>query len=276
MPPRSTVSTEDALDYALLDPLSAAIFYPRADRSRTPEGALELAAEVAPGVSLAARFHPLSERSPNILLFHGNGEVVGDYDEIAADYRKAGAGLLVIDFRGYGRSEGEPRFSSMIADAPIAAASLCGALDARGFAGPWFAMGRSLGTHCALELAARSAGRFAGLIVESGSGELARLARLAGLDAAEPALAQLLERHDAKLRSIGLPLLAIHGERDELIPLGDARALVERLGSGRKRLEVIPGAGHNDLWWVGRQRYFAALAGFIADAAGAPASRASR
>ncbi|HXZ86802.1 MAG TPA: alpha/beta fold hydrolase, partial [Myxococcota bacterium] len=240
------------MDYSLLDPVSAAIFHPRADRSRPPAGALELAAEVAPGVSLGARFHALTGSSPNILLFHGNAEVVGDYDEIAADYRKAGAGLLVVDFRGYGRSGGEPRFSSMLADAPLAAASLCAALDARGFAGPWFAMGRSLGTHCALELAARAAARFAGLIVESGSGELARLARLAGLDPAEPALAQLLERHDAKLRSIELPLLAIHGERDELIPLADARALVERLGSSSKRFEVIPGAGHNDLWWVGR------------------------
>ena len=122
-------------------------------------------------------------------------------------------------------------------------------------------MGRSLGTHCALELAAHEPGQLAGLIVESGSGELARLARFAGLDPREPAMANLIEQHDAKLRGIGLPLLAIHGERDELIPLADARALVERLGSERKQLEVIPGAGHNDLWWLGRERYFAALAG---------------
>lgn len=214
-------------------------------------------------MSLGARFHPRTGASPNILLFHGNGEVAGDYDEIAADYLGAGAGLVVVDFRGYGRSGGEPRFSSMVSDARAAAAWLRPELAARGYAGPLFVMGRSLGTHCALELAAVDAAGFAGLIVESGSGELERLARFAGLDPGAPAVRDLIERHDAKLRAISLPLLAIHGERDELIPLADARALVERLGSAHKQLVVIPGAGHNDLWWRGRQRYFAVLAGFV-------------
>ena len=264
------------MDYSLLDGVSQAIFYPRPDRSRPPAGAVDLDLRVADGVSLGARFHALSATSPNILLFHGNGEVAGDYDEIAADYLAAGAGLAVVDFRGYGRSGGEPRFSSMVSDAPIAARTLRGELAARGFGGPLFVMGRSLGTHCALELAACDAEAFAGLIVESGSGELERLVRFAGRDAREAGVADLIARHDAKVRGIGLPLLVIHGECDELISPDDARALVERLGSRSKRLELIPGAGHNDLWWRGRQRYFAALRGFIASAAAAPASRASR
>jgi hypothetical protein len=264
------------LEYSLLDPVSAGIFYPRPDRSRAPAGALDLDVPVASGVVLGARFHPRGAASPNILLFHGNGEVVGDYDEIAADYLGAGTGLLVVDFRGYGRSGGQPRFSSMISDAAACFAPLRAELGARGFAGPLFVMGRSLGTYCALELAAQEAAQLAGLIVESGSGELARLAQFAGLDPREPRVAGLLAQHDARLRAIRLPLLVIHGERDELIPLADARALVERLGSERKRLEVIPRAGHNDLWWRGRERYFAALAGFIAGASAAPASPASR
>jgi fermentation-respiration switch protein FrsA (DUF1100 family) len=56
----------------------------------------------------------------------------------------------------------------------------------------------------------------------------------------------------------------IHGEVDELIPLASARETLERLGSARKHLEVIARAGHNDLWWLGRRRYFEALAEFIA------------
>jgi alpha-beta hydrolase superfamily lysophospholipase len=265
-----------SLSYSPLDAVSAAIFSPRPDRSRAPGGAFDLDVPVDAGVALGARFHPREAASPNILLFHGNGEVVGDYDEIAGDYRGAGAGLLVVDFRGYGRSGGQPRFSSMISDARGVFAPLCAELDARGFTGPRFVMGRSLGTYCALELAAHESQSLAGLIVESGSGELARLAHFAGLDPREPRVAELIEWHDAKLRSIRLPALVIHGERDELIPLADARALSERLGSERKHLEVIPGAGHNDLWWRGRERYFAALAAFIAGASAAPASRASR
>lgn len=277
MPPRSTNLT-DTLDYSPLDAVSSAIFYPRPDRSAAPPGALDFALPVAPGVALGARFHPRDTASPSILLFHGNGEVAGDYDEIAADYRGAGVGLLVVDFRGYGRSGGQPRFSSMLSDARASFARIRAELATRGFAGPLFVMGRSLGTHCALELAGLHAEELAGLIVESGSGELERLVRFAGLDPRAPALAELTRSHDAKLRGIELPFLAIHGERDQLVPLADARALLERLGSKRKQLEVIPGAGHNDLWWLGRQQYFAALAGFVLSAAasGVPASRASR
>jgi hypothetical protein len=263
------------VDYSPFDPVSGAIFYPRPDVSRAPAGAQDLSLAVAPGVALGVRFHPLASDSPNIALFHGNGEVAGDYDEIAADYRAAGAGLAVIDFRGYGRSSGRPSFSAMIDDARAAFPLLCAELEARGYRGPRLAMGRSLGTYCALELAASFAGELCGLIVESGSGELARLTRFAGLDPRESRVGVLLEQHHARLRAIELPLLVIHGERDELIPLADARALLERLGSKSKQLEVIPGAGHNDLWWRGRTRYFAALGEFIRAAAG-PASSASR
>ena len=263
------------MDYSALDPVSAAIFYPRPDRSPPPAGAHDLSLEVAPGVSLGARFHPLSPEAPNIALFHGNGEVAGDYDELAGDYRSAGAGLIVIDFRGYGRSGGRPAFGAMIADARAVFPRLRAELGARGFRAPCLAMGRSLGTWCALELAASFASELRGLIVESGSGELARLARFAGLDPGEPRVAELLARHAERLRAIELPVLVIHGERDELIPLADGRALLERLGSKTKQLEVIPGAGHNDLWWLGRERYFAALGAFIA-AVAAPASHASR
>ncbi|MCK7530646.1 MAG: hypothetical protein MZV63_06165 [Marinilabiliales bacterium] len=47
-----------------------------------------------------------------MLLFHGNGEIVADYDEIAGAYRELGAALLVVDYRGYGRSGGEPLLST--------------------------------------------------------------------------------------------------------------------------------------------------------------------
>jgi len=49
--------------------------------------------------------------------------------------------------------------------------------------------------------------------------------------------------------------------------VGDrARATLERLGAASRTLETIPGAGHNDLWWVGRRRYFEALRRFVAGA----------
>jgi len=264
------------LDYTVLDPLGPAIFFPRPDASPPPAGAHDWSLPVAPGVELGVRFHPHdSPDAPCIALFHGNGEVAGDYDEIAADYHGAGAALAVIDFRGYGRSGGRPSFSSMIADACAAFPLLRAKLRELGRTGPWIAMGRSLGTYCALELTAAFPDELCGLVIESGSGELARLVPLAGLDPREPRTRALIEGHEALLRAIELPLLVIHGERDQMIPLSHARALLERVGSRSKHLEVIPIAGHNDLWWLGRARYFAALAEFIRGVAG-PASSASR
>jgi alpha-beta hydrolase superfamily lysophospholipase len=252
------------IDYSAFDPVSAMIFYPRPDFSSPPPGAMDLDVPVEDGEELGARFHPRGPSEPIIVLFHGNGEVVGDYDDIAGDYLGAGAGLVVIDFRGYGRSSGRPLFSSMIADARSGFEQIVRGLQGRGHTGPLFVMGRSLGTHCALEVAACFPEHLAGLVIESGSGELARLAGLAGVDPTQPPVPEILERHAAKLRSIELPVLMIHGEVDELIPLASARETLERLGSARKHLEVIARAGHNDLWWLGRRRYFEALAEFIA------------
>jgi pimeloyl-ACP methyl ester carboxylesterase len=246
-----------SIDYSAFDPVSAMIFYPRPDTSSPPAGAIDLDIPVAEGNTLGARFHPIDSPDPR-------APAVGDYDEVAADYRAAGAGLVVVDFRGYGRSSGTPSFSSMIADARVAFAQIGRELEDRGHTGPLLVMGRSLGTHCALEVAARFPERLAGMVIESGSGELARLADFAGVDPTQPPVADLLDAHAVKLRSIELPVLMIHGELDELIPLAAARETLERLGSTRKQLEVIPRAGHNDLWWLGRRRYFDALAAFIA------------
>lgn len=45
-------------------------------------------------------------------------------------------------------------------------------------------------------------------------------------------------------RQLGVPYLAIHGDLDEAVPVDESRSLHDWAGSGEKRLEVIPGAGH--------------------------------
>jgi hypothetical protein len=90
-------------DYALLDRggASARIFFPRPDRTEPPGDARDYLIEVAPGVSLGARLYARDADWPTILYFHGNGEVVGDHDDIAPLYHaRAGANLFVVDFRG--------------------------------------------------------------------------------------------------------------------------------------------------------------------------------
>jgi hypothetical protein len=253
-----------APDYGLVDRAGGApgMFYPRPDHSRAPAGAEDLEVEVDDGVRLGTRLYSGDQAWPTLLYWHGNGEVAGDYDGFAALYHEIGLNLLVVDFRGYGRSGGRPTFAALVGDGPVAADAVNALLDERGYGPRRFLMGRSLGSHPALEIAARRPGRFEGLIIESGAANMRRMgARLGG--AIDPvAVEALVAAHEAKIRSIRMPVLIIHGEWDELVPLSTAELLYGLLEGSERRMEVIPGAGHNDIAWVGREQYFAAIAEF--------------
>ena len=58
--------------------------------------------------------------------------------------------------------------------------------------------------------------------------------------------------------------MQLHGELDDLVPLQTAAELYGLLEGTARQLEVIGGAGHNDILWVGRVRYFELIREFIA------------
>lgn len=248
-----------APDYALLDQAGAGgIFFPRADRTATPPGAVDHRLQVAPGVEIAARFYAHDPALPTLLYFHGNGEVASDHDDIAPLYHQTGANLFVAEFRGYGGSDGRPSLAGLVADANPIAAQFHALLDEAGFNASRLIMGRSLGSHPALEIAANASDRFSALVIESGAAILRRLLSCLGLPEIGPA-ADLVAAHEAKIRSIRLPSLIIHGERDDLVPLEHAAELDNLLGDTDRTLLVIPDAGHNDLLWRGLRQYCDAI-----------------
>jgi pimeloyl-ACP methyl ester carboxylesterase len=253
------------LPYELIDEagLGSVLFYPRPDPVPPPPGARDISFDAGAGVALGARFYAADPGLPTVLYFHGNGEVASDHDQVAAFYRQAGANLLVCEFRGYGRSSGRPSFAALISDAHPVVEQFHALLDAEGFAAGRFVMGRSMGANTALEIAANAAARFRGVIIESGAGNVRRLAARAGLPEDDPRVTALVEGHEAKLAAITIPTLIIHGQRDELIPLPFAAELHGLLTSSETEMVVIAGAGHNDILWVGLREYFAAIAAFI-------------
>ena len=126
-------------------------------------------------------------------------------------------------------------------------------------------MGRSLGSQPALEVAARDGDRFHGVIIESGGGSIRRMLDRLGLAGSEEG-ERLAAAHEAKIRSIRLPALLLHGEYDNL----DRAAELHDLLAGTQRdLVVIPGAGHNDILWLGQRQYFEAIRSFVAHGPGA-------
>ncbi len=254
------------LDYALLDRrgLVQGLFYPRRDMSGPPPGARDYRVDVEDDVQVACRFYEVDRSSPSLLFFHGNGEIASDYDMIAPAYHEIGANLFVADYRGYGGSTGAPSFASLIYDAHPVLARFHAILDQEGFTGKRFVMGRSLGGLPAAELAATAHQRLAGLIIESSAPSLSRMRRRAGIDESDSEIAELVDAHAERLAAIALPVLHIHGEWDEIVPLQSGIAFHEGLTTEEKQLVIIQGAGHNDIGWVGRELYFSALAGFIA------------
>src|SRR4030065_1832163 len=98
------------IDYSLIDQpfLLQYIFYPRKDFTPCPQNAFDLSVRVGEGIFISCRFYMGHRQGPWILFFHGNGEVVSDYDEISSLYHQKNLNLIVADYRGYGASGGGP------------------------------------------------------------------------------------------------------------------------------------------------------------------------
>lgn len=245
------------------------LFYPRRQHGKPPEDAFDLKVPVDDGISITCRAYRGRDQMPWILYFHGNGEVVSDYDAIAPLYNRRGLNLLVADYRGYGASDGKPTFTDMIGDAKLILDYVSSEKQGIGDRGGWYVMGRSLGSISALELAANYPEKIKGLIIESGFISVAGLIRHLGLPS--PGGLDLLEEEYRRLTGqIRQPALVIHGERDRLVPYEQGRELFDSLGSGNKEMVVIPGADHNDIMYVDSEKYLEAVEKFISASQGLP------
>ena len=247
------------------------VFYPRKDDRPMPSvpNARDVMVPVEENISIGCRFYHAQERGPSILFFHGNGEIVSDYDFIAPLYAERGLNLFVADYRGYGLSGGTPTVSAMIRDTHPIFEHFLDFLKKGRYTGPVVVMGRSLGSASAIELGSKHPDRLHGLIIESGFARTFDLLESLGIPLPTP-----LPTEDAvvsnlqKISQIHLPTLVIHAEKDHIIPLQHGRDLYETCPSGRKRLVIIPGANHNDLLMVGQADYFQAIVDWIGGSVG--------
>jgi len=245
----------------MLEPLvNRFIYYPEPEWWATPQQfgleADEVTLTPEPGVQIHAWFFPVEDPLASLLFCHGNAGNVSHRLENAYHLVRTGFQVLLFDYRGYGHSTGQPSEAGLYRDAEAAWAYL---LAHPGTAGaPRLIFGRSLGGAVAVELATRASSQgAAGLIVESTFSSIRTLARLIF----PLPLPDLPVKYDslAKIGRIRVPLLAIHGEEDELIPYADGRVLFEAAPEPKAWLP-IPGAGHNDTYLVGGQAYFERLA----------------
>ena len=252
-------------DYSALDrpEFLQFVFYPRKYFTTPPSNSTDHLILVEEEVSILCRFYVHDQGSPSILFFHGNGEVVSDYDPIAPFYNQLGINLFVADYRGYGASSGVPTFSNMVADAHTIFRGFREILQQGHYVDNVFVMGRSLGSVSAIELAFHYPEEMKGLIIESGVGSGVKLLTHLGFPEEILDLARIEFPNLAMMRTITLPTLIIHAEFDSLIPPSEARDLFENAATKEKRLVIIPGADHNDILVFGFQPYFEAIREFV-------------
>lgn len=261
----------ETVDYSPLDrpDITRVLFHPRSEGRRTDAGTgpgIPVMIPVAPGVEIGGCFYIAEETAPNILFFHGNGEIVADYEDLGPLYNRMGINFLPVDYRGYGRSTGSPTVTDMMRDCHAILAFTLTWLGENACKGPLVAMGRSLGSASALELASRYEKEIRGLIIESGFAYAGPLLALLGVDPDAVGFEEKRGfRNLDKIRRVIRSSLIIHAERDHIIPASDGQALYDACGAANKRLLMIPRANHNDLLHVGFEDYMNAVRTLITD-----------
>jgi fermentation-respiration switch protein FrsA (DUF1100 family) len=240
--------------------LNALLYFPTRELDETPaSGGLryeDLAFRTDDGETLHGWWVPAPHGRAlgHVLFFHGNaGNIshrVVDAQLLAAE----GFDVLLFDYRGYGRSTGRPDEDGTYRDARAAH----GALRSRPTVEPSriFYLGESLGGGVALALALEAPP--AGIVLRSAFTGIKAMGRLHYplvpgfvVPDAYPSL--------RRISALRCPLLVLHGERDDLVPIAEGQALFAAAPEP-KSLVVLPGAGHNDLLAVAGPRQARAVA----------------
>lgn len=196
-----------------------------------------------------------------LLYFHGNAGNVGDrLDRARILVERLGLDVFLVDYRGYGLSEGEPSEDGLYRDARAVRRA---AAD-RGFAPEEVVLfGESLGCAVAIDLAAETA--CAGVVLETPFLSIAEMARVH-----YPFVPGFLirSRYDnaAKIGRVSAPKLFLVAERDDVAPPEHGRRLYE-IAPAPKTLYVIPRAAHNDTYVVGGEDYWRKWEDFLTQVA---------
>jgi uncharacterized protein len=230
---------------------------------RYPQGAWDLQAKAgaedrwltaADSTRLNAWWFPKADARFATVFLHGNAGNVTHRIDHAQAALNAGSAFLVVDYRGYGKSEGHPSERGLYQDADAAYQELLqlGYAPAR-----IIVQGESLGTAVAVDLAARK--QCAGVVLES---PLISAGKVAGT--VLPLLGPLFVRgYDtfSKISRVHAPLIVIHGDADEIVPFPQGLAVFDAANEP-KRFWAVSGAHHNDLLDVAGSEYAAHLRAF--------------
>lgn len=260
-PSRFLISTPEAIGIPFED-----VYFPTEDKL-TLNGwfiqGISSLGEDAPLVMAGQTLAPGQKEKANairqctLLFFHGNAGNIGDrLGRIELFFHMGFKNIFIVDYRGYGRSQGRPSEEGIYKDALAAYDYLLTRSDVD--REHIIVYGASLGGAAAVDLASKR--RLGALIVDSSFTNAADMAKI--YYPFIPAfLIQTKLDSLAKIKSIAVPKLFIHSLDDETVPISLGRKLYEAACGPKEFLQIT--GGHNEAHIFDQEKYVTQIKNFI-------------
>ncbi|HET6864514.1 MAG TPA: alpha/beta hydrolase [Solirubrobacteraceae bacterium] len=191
---------------------------------------------------------PKSPAHAGVVVLHGAGSCKENHHDFARAALAAGLGAIAFDQRGHGESPG-PMDGRALGDVAAMAALLRARLDNPD--APIALRGSSMGGYLALVAGAEaSASAVVAICPASAEGLRRGLAEgRFGFEADRPALDAFLAEHDERyaIAALDAPVLLLHAEGDEQVPVEHSRELAQLMRSTKSRLIAVPGGHHRSV-----------------------------
>jgi fermentation-respiration switch protein FrsA (DUF1100 family) len=208
------------------------------------------------GLKINGWFLPDNQARYTLLFLHGNAGNIGDRLDKLEILKKAKLNILIIDYRGYGNSQGSPSEQAVYIDAQAAYDYLIKEekIDPQEI----ILYGESLGCAVAIDLASKVKAK--ALVVEGGFSSGKDMAKIM-----YPLLPGFFFRHKldslAKIKEVKVAKLFMHSKNDEVVPLKLAKKLFDYAPEPKEFIELI--GGHNDAFLDSREQYISSIISFI-------------
>jgi fermentation-respiration switch protein FrsA (DUF1100 family) len=223
-----------------------------------PANCIELSLKTADAVQIQALYfkHP-NKKSTLTMYFHGNAGNLYHRIEESQQLFAAGCDVLLLGYRGFGRSEGSVNEAGIYLDGQCLYDY---ALTTLGYnPNNIILYGRSLGTTVAVHTAQNK--NIKGLILITPLSTAEDFARSKNMGSFTSIAKNKFNSVD-KLKNITCPILIIHGTHDEVIPYALGKKLYDAY-EGKKSFVAIQNGHHNDLEYINTELYWKSVSDFI-------------
>jgi pimeloyl-ACP methyl ester carboxylesterase len=200
----------------------------------------ELNFDIAPGIRINGLHFHRDKPKGLILYFHGNTRSIKGWAKYSRDFYRYGYDVILVDYRGFGKSTGPRNEKEMLQDMQFVYEALAKQYSEQHL----IVYGRSLGSGFAAKLASDNQPRY--LILDSPYYNFTKvIERFLPFLPIRMVLRYQL-RTDRWIVKVRCPIYILHGTRDRLIPIRHSERL-QKLNPKRTTLIRILGGRHNNL-----------------------------